>query len=570
MGSASIAPGLAPGQQVGKYLLGRKLGQGGFGVVFLAQDTSLDREVALKFLNAEHTSTPEIIGRFLQEARSAAKIAHPGIVTVFECAQVNDPASAANGAAYIAMERLDGESLTERLARSGKLAPQSAMEIGRQVAAALDAAHRAGIVHRDLKPDNIYLVPDPAVVTGERVKVLDFGIAKLGRTASSSVQTQSMMVFGTPRYMSPEQCKSAAHVDARSDIYTLGCILFELVCGVAPFDGTPGELIGRHVFVEAPSVQGLVPDAPPHLVALIARMLAKEPDARPQTMAEVQRALESGGAMAPGLAPTLAPGEMAAVVRAATAGGSGGVRSLGVRPGSSADVSRSDGFAGAASSGGGRARPANPTTLASASGSSVVSLKGRRGKGVPIAAMIAAVVVVGGIAWWLGFHAKRSDEVDAPAAAAAAPLELPKQAAAAPVEAPNTVPPPVDKPATVTIATGTVTITSQPAMAISIDSGAPQQTPVTVTLPVGHHSVQFVNKPLHVDEAVPFEIAANQTEKVARDFRAHASQPPKTTPPQQPPKTTPPKTTPPKTTPPPQTTTPPQQNRDGTINPFAK
>src|SRR5438105_12656856 len=113
-----------PGTQIGKYQIGKKLGQGGFGVVFLAQDTSLDREVALKFLNPEHTSTPQILQRLLQEARSAAKISHPGIVTVFECAQVTD-AGEAHGAAYIAMERLDGESLTDRLTRSGQLAPES-------------------------------------------------------------------------------------------------------------------------------------------------------------------------------------------------------------------------------------------------------------------------------------------------------------------------------------------------------------------------------------------------------------------------------------------------------------
>src|SRR5215467_9788322 len=134
---------ISSGAQIGKYRLGKKLGQGGFGVVFLAQDTSLDREVALKFLNPEHTTSAQILQRFLQEARSAAKISHPGIVTVYECGETH-------GTAFIAMEKLEGESLTDRLARSGRLAPDSAMEIGRQVASALEAAHRAGIVHRDL------------------------------------------------------------------------------------------------------------------------------------------------------------------------------------------------------------------------------------------------------------------------------------------------------------------------------------------------------------------------------------------------------------------------------------
>src|SRR5687767_158654 len=167
---------LSTGSQIGKYMLGKKLGQGGFGVVFRAHDASLDREVALKFLNEEHSSQPQILQRFLQEARSAAKIAHPGIVTVYECGQLSE----ANNAAYIAMELLDGESLTDRLARSGRMPAEQAIEIARQVASALEAAHRSGIIHRDLKPDNIFLVRDPAVANGERVKVLDFGIAKLG------------------------------------------------------------------------------------------------------------------------------------------------------------------------------------------------------------------------------------------------------------------------------------------------------------------------------------------------------------------------------------------------------
>ena len=164
---------LAPGTEIGKYVLGRKLGQGGFGVVFSAHDASLDREVALKFLHAEHTATPQMLQRFLQEARSAAKIAHPCIVTVYECGTMPTDAAGAAGAAYIAMELLVGESLTDRLARSGRLAPDAAIEVARQVASALDAAHRMGIVHRDLKPDNIFLVHDPAVRGGERTKVLD-------------------------------------------------------------------------------------------------------------------------------------------------------------------------------------------------------------------------------------------------------------------------------------------------------------------------------------------------------------------------------------------------------------
>src|SRR5678815_2529957 len=142
------------GSQIGKYTLGRKLGQGGFGLVFAAHDAQLGNEVALKFLKQEYTRDQAVLKRFLQEARAASQIVHPGIVTVLECGQLSETNSSADGTAYIAMELLQGESLTERLAKAGRLSVEAAMEIGRQAAAALEAAHRAGIVHRDLKPDN--------------------------------------------------------------------------------------------------------------------------------------------------------------------------------------------------------------------------------------------------------------------------------------------------------------------------------------------------------------------------------------------------------------------------------
>jgi len=291
---------VSTGMTIGKYELGNKLGQGGFGSVFVARDTSLEREVAIKLLHAEHMASTEVFRRFLQEARSAAKVVHAGIVTVFECGQLPD------GVAFIAMELLHGESLTSRLSRRGRLAPAAAVEIARQIASALEAAHQAGIVHRDLKPDNIFLVTDAAMPSGERVKVLDFGIAKLAQPETSGVHTHSMMVFGTPRYMSPEQCRSSANIDHRSDIYSLGCILFELVVGRAPFDGEVGELIAKHQMVAPPTARSERPELPAALDDLIAKMLAKDPAQRPQTMMAVQRAL-AGEPEVSGIEPTLPP-----------------------------------------------------------------------------------------------------------------------------------------------------------------------------------------------------------------------------------------------------------------------
>jgi len=302
VGGASPTHGftLAPGGRIGKYELIEKLGQGTFGLVFVARDTDLERDVAVKILNPSHQANPDILHRFLQEARASARILHPGIVTVLDCGKVS---TGVGDSAFIVLELLRGESLTSRLTRSGKLAPASAIEIARQIASALDAAHRADVLHRDLKPDNIYLVPDPAVPSGERVKVLDFGLARIGASKHTMMNT----VFGTPRYMSPEQCRSAALIDTRSDIYSLGCVLFELVTGRTPFDGDLRTIIDGHQRMIPARARMLTPDVGSGLDELIAQMLAKDPGARPQSMAIVQAELQRLGAVSPGVAATMMP-----------------------------------------------------------------------------------------------------------------------------------------------------------------------------------------------------------------------------------------------------------------------
>jgi len=278
--------------RIGKYQLSTRLARGAFGVVYTARDPGLDRNVAIKVLRLSHRTNQEIVQRFLQEARATARIAHPGIVTIHDFGMVE---TRRGSTAFIAMELLSGESLSHRLAREGRLAPAAACEIVRQVASALAAAHHVDVLHRDLKPDNIFLVPDPAMPSGERVKVLDFGLAKLGATG----RTQAELVFGTPRYMSPEQSRSTTQIDHRSDIYSLGCILFELVTGCTPFDGDPQLLIERHQHATPRRAAALAPELPPVLDELIADMLAKQPADRPQSMGAVQRVLRfavDGGA----------------------------------------------------------------------------------------------------------------------------------------------------------------------------------------------------------------------------------------------------------------------------------
>ncbi len=285
---------VGPGLRVGRYEVLTKLGQGGFGIIYVGRDTELDRDVALKFLRPEHVTRPDVVMRFLQEARSAAKINHPGIVTVFECGQVTGTNTRADGTVYIAMELLAGESLSQRLKRERLVAPAIALGVTRQLCAALQAAHVAGIVHRDLKPDNIFLVPDPAMRDGIRVKILDFGVAKLADGQfgpGGGVRTHSSMVLGTPTYMSPEQCKSSAKVDHRSDIYALGCILYELLCGARPYDGDAGEQIAKHQLAPVPIARNVNPAISTELDALVSQMLAKTPDERPGSMEFVDEAL---------------------------------------------------------------------------------------------------------------------------------------------------------------------------------------------------------------------------------------------------------------------------------------
>ena len=285
---------MSTGLRIGRYELGERLGTGGFGVVYHARDTELGRELAIKILRPEYQTQPDVIARFLKEARAAAKIDHPGIITVFECGTISGTGTAHDGNAYIAMELLRGVSLTQHLEQRGRLAATDAILIARQVAGALAVAHAAGIVHRDLKPDNVFLLPDSLVKGGFRIKILDFGVAKLAEPKEVGVNTHSQMMLGTPKYMSPEQARSARAVDQRTDVYTLGCMLYEMVTGQAPYEG-PGaiDMIIQHTTAPIPSPRAIVHDLPDSLDQLIRKMLEKEPAERPASMTAIEHALEA-------------------------------------------------------------------------------------------------------------------------------------------------------------------------------------------------------------------------------------------------------------------------------------
>jgi tRNA A-37 threonylcarbamoyl transferase component Bud32 len=276
------------GVTLGSYRVVSAIGKGGMGEVYRAEHTLLGRAVAIKILLPEMSRDRQLVERFFNEARAAAKLRHPGVVEVF------DYGHDSYGNAFIVMELLSGEPLADRIARDKRLSIALAAAIARQVAGALQAAHVQGIVHRDLKPENIFLVEDPDAPGGVRVKVLDFGIAKLAIEESPrSVKTKTGVIFGTPRYMAPEQCKNAGAVDARSDVYALGCIFFEMVLGRAPFDyDSWGELVAAHIHETPPRPRDIDPELDEDVEAIVLKAIAKRPEDRYASMAELSRALE--------------------------------------------------------------------------------------------------------------------------------------------------------------------------------------------------------------------------------------------------------------------------------------
>ena len=253
------------------------------GQVFLAEHMVLGRRAAIKVLHPELCRETESLGRFFNEARASASLHHPGLIDVYDFGRDDQ------GNAFIVMELLEGVSLRDLLTRQKQLPPALAVGVARQVAEAMSAAHEHGIVHRDLKPENLFLVPDAQIPLGWRAKVLDFGIAKLyGDGMQNAITTRTGNILGTPTYMAPEQCHGASHVDSRCDIYSLGCILFEMLCGQPPFvsDGV-GAIIAAHMFEAPPLPSDLMPGLPLELDQAVLALLAKAPDERVATMPDV-------------------------------------------------------------------------------------------------------------------------------------------------------------------------------------------------------------------------------------------------------------------------------------------
>ena len=269
----------------GRYQVVRKLGAGGMANVYLAEDQELGRRVAIKILNERHANDEQFVERFRREAKNAAALSHPNIVSIYDRGE-------AEGPYYIAMEYLDGRSLKELILSRGPAPLNVAIEYVRQILSALRFAHRHGIVHRDIKPHNVLVDAEG------RVKVTDFGIARAG----ASQMTEAGSIVGTAQYLSPEQARGT-NVDQRSDLYSLGIVLYELLTGTLPFNGdTPVEIAMKHLSQtpELPSV--LRPELPRELDLVVTRALAKDPDERYQSADEMDADLERlsrGAAVSP-------------------------------------------------------------------------------------------------------------------------------------------------------------------------------------------------------------------------------------------------------------------------------
>ncbi|HJS22907.1 MAG TPA: serine/threonine-protein kinase [Pyrinomonadaceae bacterium] len=293
----------------GRFRIEREIGTGGMGTVYLATHLDLERPVAVKIIRREFASDADVADRFLREARTMAKLRHPHAAMIFDAGNLPD------GRHFIVMEFVEGETLSQALAREGRFSFTQAVGIATQICDVLEEAHRIGIIHRDLKPSNILL--------GKRgVCVLDFGVAKVLASSAESTfthaSTGSGQLIGTPRYMSPEQCLGQ-RVGARSDLYSLGVLLYEMLAGRPPFvDPLQSALLVKQATAPAPPLPRLRQDIPRPLALAVHGLLAKRPEDRPRTAAMAKMLLERSLTQADRTLPDMEP--LSAMVAAADAG----------------------------------------------------------------------------------------------------------------------------------------------------------------------------------------------------------------------------------------------------------
>jgi eukaryotic-like serine/threonine-protein kinase len=315
---------LAPGQAVGEYLVDEKIGQGGFGAVYRGTHPLIGKQVAIKVLFREYSVNPQMVSRFIAEARAVNQIGHKNIIDIFSFGQLGD------GRHFYVMELLGGQALDALLEDRVRLPLAEAIPILRQLARALDAAHAKGIAHRDLKPENVFVAYDDE--GAPFAKLLDFGIAKLlgAETTGRQHKTRTGAPLGTPYYMSPEQCRGR-DIDHRTDIYSFGIVAYQMLTGQLPFDGTDFmEIMLKQLSHAAPPASQIAADVPPAVDAALARMMAKDPTERPASLMAAVRGLEEA-AVAAGVPLPPAPAPAGASARVSLPTGRGPAAASGER-----------------------------------------------------------------------------------------------------------------------------------------------------------------------------------------------------------------------------------------------